>query len=168
MAVAVAHEDVHEPRGEKRVGVDPVVGAGIDPLEELRGRNDPAGPGERLAPLVQRGGTLLHHPEHPLELGAEFAEGGVVRQHGEAPAAPGARRPPRAGALATSDAAGCEALTPSRCSLARVLVCSHGARRAVGSLSTERNWYWRPSAPVNRIDLVWLPECASTGVSPPP
>ncbi len=42
VAVAVADEDVHEPRRQKRAGVHPVVGTGIETLEEARRREHPA------------------------------------------------------------------------------------------------------------------------------
>ena len=69
--------------------------------------------------------------------------------------------------LTTSGAAGWPALIWSwKIRRATVRLERLGGSSGDGSLSSERNWYWRPSAPSNRSDLVCLPPPALRGPEP--
>ena len=74
--VPVAHQDVDEPRTQVRAGIDPLIAAAIEQLEQVRG-------GEILvAPRDVALDALLEDPQHPADL-AEGMQTGIARQHGQ-------------------------------------------------------------------------------------
>jgi len=81
--VPVVDEKVKEPRGEERARVDPVVRVLRERLQQVEAVAD-LGRAREAGPAVWAVvGKFLQQAEAAGELLPEFAEGGVVRHHGE-------------------------------------------------------------------------------------
>ena len=82
VAIAIAHEHVHEAGAQERTGVHPIIRTGVDPFEELCRRDyfaRSAGSGDLRVSLF----SLLDDTKDAFELFAELAEGGIVRHDGK-------------------------------------------------------------------------------------
>jgi len=83
MAIPVAHQHVHQSRGQKRARVDAILRAAVEALEHMRRVEDLAGAGKRIGCVCLVVRVLLDHAELPGEFAAVFPERRVIRQDHE-------------------------------------------------------------------------------------